>query len=129
MATARSPFEDQVTIGEEPIAPALEGPWPYAGFPEQVQIMGRPFRRAQWRQPYEGVVEQYREDRPGHSMHLKVLSDGRWIVDHFDDHNPDSGSPVDHFLSDHPAGKFMKAVAPYVAVIGIGAVIRRLTRA
>lgn len=129
MAKAPSSSGEQVTIGEELIDPAFQGQWPYPDFPERVKIMGRPFRRARWRQPYDGVFEQYREETLGRSMHLKVRSDGSWIVDHLDEHNPDFGRPVEHFLSDHPAGKFVKAVAPYIAVIGLVTVIRRLARA
>lgn len=109
----------RITVGALPLAPVLTGQWTLPNFPEQVLVDGRLFRRAGWRQPYEGVVEQYREERVRNSMHLKVYSDRSWIVDHVDEDNPDLGRPVEHFLNDHPVGQVVKAAAP-VAGVGLG---------
>lgn len=115
-----------VTTGELPLAPALEGWWTLPNFPERVWIDGRLFRRADWRQPYERVVEQYREDVPRDSMHLKVYSSGRWIVDHIDQDNPDLGRPLEHFFNDHPVGKTLKAAAPLIALAVVGVAISHI---
>lgn len=115
-----------VTIGELPMVPALGGWWTLPNFPERVSIQGRLFRRAGWRQPYEGVVEQYREEVPCNSRHLKVYSDGRWLVDHVDQDNPDLGRPVEHFFNDHPVGKVLKATAPFLGLALVGVAIARI---
>jgi hypothetical protein len=91
--------------------------WTLPAFPERITLNGRSFRKAWWRQPYDGVVEQYREEQARNSMHLKVRNDGTWIVDHIDEDNPDLGRPIEHFFSDHPVGKFLKVAVP-VGVIG-----------
>jgi len=107
----------------------MSGQWPTASFPEVVELAGRTFRRARWKQGYVGVVEQYREDVATDSAHLKVYEDGRWTIDHIDKFNPDKGREVRHFFSDHPAGKLMLtagtvagvAACAYVATTALSA--------
>ena len=120
MLAFSTPSATPISIGALPLAPVLEGPWTLPNFPERIVLLGRSFRRAGWRQPYEGVVEQYREENVRNSMHLKIFSDGRWVVDHIDEDNPDLGRPIEHFFNDHPVGRFAKAAAPLCAVaVGI----------
>lgn len=85
----------------------IYGDWSVNDFPDRIEIDGQPFVRAIRKQPYSGVIEQYREEKPRDSMHLLVLDDGRWRIDHVDDYNPDMGHPVRHFLIDHPVGKVL----------------------
>lgn len=77
------------------------GAWTF-GTPERVTISGRSFRRARWRAYRVGVVDQYREEVPAGSLHLLVLADGSYRIDHRDDFNPDGadGSPLRHLVSD-----------------------------
>lgn len=94
------------------------GYWMLADFPDEVLVGGVRFRKAVWRQPYDDVVEQYREAAARDSAHLKVFADGTWVIDHVDADNPDMGRPVEHFFNDHPLGKLLKVVAP-AAVAGL----------
>jgi hypothetical protein len=87
------------------------GTWPWGDCPDAVLIHDRLFRKARWQQPYAGVVEQYREAVARNSAHMKVYADGTWVIDHVDQDNPDMGRPVEHFLNDHPLGKFAKVAA------------------
>lgn len=66
----------------------------------------RTFRRSKLTEHKPSIVAQYREHRERDSMHLHVLADGTWRIDHTDDFNPDVGpwSAVRHFLADHPIG-------------------------
>jgi hypothetical protein len=83
-------------------------------YPEQVTLNGKLFRRAKWREEKPGVVDQYREAVEKHSQHLYALADGRWIIDHADDVNPDLGdvtAPARHFVTDHPVGRALGALA------------------
>lgn len=84
--------------------PPRTGWWPYTGYPEAVRIDGRVFRKAVLKQPYDGVVEQYREDVEKDSRHLKVYGNGTWSIDHIDEDNPDKGRAAQHFFNDHPLG-------------------------
>lgn len=86
------------------IVPPIVGRWP-GGRPELVELGGVVYRRARWRQRYPGAVDQYRADVPRDSAHLLVLGDGSYRVDHVDRFNPDAGSPLSHFLADHPLGR------------------------
>jgi hypothetical protein len=92
------------------------GRWPFRGFPDEVCVEGRLFRKARWKQPYDGVVEQYREAVQRKSMHLMVYADGSWAIRHSDGDNPDMGRPVEHLLNDHPVGA---AVKGFVAIAGV----------
>jgi len=88
-----------------PLNPPITGDWPLTEFPETIVIDGKTFRKAKRKQPYLGVVEQYREDIPRDTMHLCVFDGGEWIIDHVDEYNPDLGFPARHFFIDHPIGK------------------------
>jgi hypothetical protein len=52
----------------------------------------------------EGVIARYRESVPRRSLHLYVLDDWRYVIDHEDDYNPHD-RPARHFLSDVTPGK------------------------
>jgi hypothetical protein len=97
-------------------------------FPDAVEIDGVLFTRAERKQPYAGVLEQYREAVPRNSMHLMVLDDGYWIVEHVDEYNPDMGHPVRHFIKDHPFGKLLIFTGGGLIMTGI-AVKRGMTDA
>ncbi len=105
-------------LGEMGLRTPMQGRWSPAGFPEYVFLDGVRFRKARWRQPYDGVVEQYRQDVPRMSAHLKVYADGRWEIDHVDEDNPDHGRPVEHFFNDHPVGKVVAVVGVVGLVVG-----------
>lgn len=67
------------------------------------------FRRARLSERRNGAIGQYREHRSRDSMHLHVLADRTWRIDHTDDFNPDAGpwSAFRHLLADHPLGKLL----------------------
>jgi len=90
---------------------------PEGEFPDSIEIEGRMFHRAIRKQPYEGIIEQYREAVPKESMHLLVTGDGRWIIDHVDEYNPDLGFPMRHFIVDHPRGSSL--VVGGLGVLGV----------
>ena len=92
------------------------GFWTLDFFPERVFLDGVLFEKARWRQPYEGVVEQYREATERNSRHLKVYENGVWQIDHVDGENPDRGNPIKHFFEDHPYGG---AAAVGLVVLGL----------
>lgn len=79
--------------------------WNLPNFPDRVRVDGRIFKRAGWKQPYPGVIAQYRADQPFNSEHLFVYSDRTFAIDHVDRFNPDHGYPIEHFLVDHPVGQ------------------------
>lgn len=106
-----------------PVDPPLSGDWPLTSFPDSVTIDGTVFHRAMRRQPYEGVLEQYRAATPLYSAHLMVLDDGRWYIDHIDQYNPDMGHPVKHFFIDHPIGKVL--VYTSGGIVGLGFAVMR----
>lgn len=87
---------------------------PEGEFPDVITIDGMTFHRAIRKQGYEGVIEQYREAVSRNSAHLFVTNDGRWIIDHIDEYNPDMGHPLRHFIVDHPRGGS-------VVIAGLGA--------
>ena len=101
----------------------LQGHWKPEGFPAKVYLHGFPLHKAWWRQPYPGVVAQYREQCAHNSLHMKVLRNnaGRfwWIVDHADDFNPDRGPrhAIGHFFTDYEPGRIAKPAA--VALTGL----------
>jgi hypothetical protein len=97
----------------------IQGWWTIAdahgrrAYPEEIHFDGRLFRRAKWREAKPGVVDQYREAVEKNSQHLYVLADGRWIINHADDVNPDLGdvtAPARHFVADHPVGQGLAAL-------------------
>lgn len=98
----------------------LTGVWPFEGSPDQVELLGRLFKRARWYQD-DGTV-QYREMSDTSSMHLRVKN-GQWRVDHIDRVNPDEGSffaPASHFFSDTTTGKFLASLGSVAAIVLLG---------
>jgi hypothetical protein len=96
-------------------------------YPEEVSANGRLFRRAKWRESKPGVIDQYREAVEENSQHLLVMANGRWVIDHTDDVNPDMGdvtAPARHFVADHPAGQGLAALAlaAGVCLLAVGVV-------
>ena len=111
-----------------PIDPPHAGYWSFHGFPDEVWVtlaaMRYRFKKARWKKPYEGVIEQYRQDVPQNSMHLFVLQDGRFIINHVDADNPDHGRVIEHGLNDTPLGAVVKgALAVGGAALVAGAVV------
>lgn len=91
-------------------------------FPATVTIEGRRFRRARWRERKPGVVEQYREAVTERSLHLCVLGDGSWVVDHADSVNPDGGgvaAPLRHFLADTAMGRRLAGTTVVGSVVAL----------
>jgi hypothetical protein len=107
-----------MALGETVLQQPITGWWQWAGHPEVIRVHGRQFRRANWKQDYPDVVEQYRETTPQNSMHLKVLANGTYVIDHIDEDNPDMGRPVPHFFNDHPLGRFLKGAAIAGGLVG-----------
>jgi hypothetical protein len=110
----------------------LRAIWPYSGTPDQVQLAGRRFQLATFRFYRSGVTAQYREAVPTSSLHLLVLDDGTYLVDHQDDFNPDGpqGSPLQHLVKDFipsRAGFFVLAglALAGLALVAVGAVGRQ----
>lgn len=102
------------SVGAMPITPPIRGRWSAPGFPAEVTMAGRLFRKANWQWPYTGVVAQYREAIPVNSRHLLVLDDGSFIIDHYDEANPDSGAAFEHLVKDvlkRPTGAPARPVA------------------
>lgn len=86
--------------------------------PDTIEHEGALYRRSRWRRSYPGVVEQYREAVPRDSRHLFVMEDGSRVVAHVDRFNPDMGSPLSHFLADHPLGRAVVVVLGLRALAG-----------
>lgn len=104
-----------------PVDPPIIERWelPEGEFPDTIVIEGESFARAIRTQPYDGVIAQYRAMVPRNSAHLFVLNDGRWMIDHIDEYNPDMGYPLRHFIVDHPKGKgFLVAGAGLIGLAG-----------
>lgn len=102
-----------------PLEEPLHGEWPFADYPDMVEIDGTLYVKAIRTQPYSGVVAQYREPVARDSAHLLVLEDGNWIVDHIDGYNPDMGRPVRHFFRDHPAGRLLVMTGTGIGMLAI----------
>lgn len=131
------------------IDPPLHGPFPLE-LPERIRIGFAVFARARWAQDKSGVVAQYREERPRHSMHLCVyragigdresardpdLADTRdpmldsfvYVIDHVDEVNPDAGllEAVGHLALDYAPGRVAGSLALGAVVlagaVGLGA--------
>lgn len=99
--------------------PPIGGVWPFDDLPEAVEIDGQTFYRAIRKQPYEGVIEQYREALSRDAAHMFVKDDGSFIVHHIDEYNPDMGYPVRHFLIDHPVGRLLVLTGTGIITMGI----------
>jgi hypothetical protein len=106
-----------------PLDPPIFGTWTEEDFPQAVEIDGMTFVRAIRRQPYKGVVAQYRQDVARDSLHLMVLEDRNWLIDHADSYNPDLGHPVRHFLFDHPSAT--PVILCGSGLVAMGIAIRR----
>ena len=113
----------------EPLKNPLRGVWPYQGFPKVVSLSGGRFVRAKWKRKSRGVNAQYREAVERHAMHLKVLKNGTYVIDHRDSYNPDQGHPVAHFFTDTEEGcalkQLGKVAAVCVVVVGVGVLALR----
>jgi hypothetical protein len=115
----------EINMGATWFEQPIHGPWTIAdiygrrSYPEEIHVHGKRFCRAKWREAKAGVVDQYREAVETNSQHLLVLSDGRWIIDHTDDVNPDMGdatAPARHFVADHPVGQGLLALGLFAGV-------------
>jgi len=106
-----------------PLEAPLYGDWSLPSFPNEIEIDGKVFHKAIRKQPYVGVIEQYREAVPRDSMHLVVLEDGQWMIDHVDAYNPDMGYPFRHFMIDHPIGKVFLFTG--AGLISMGIAVKR----
>lgn len=86
----------------------LHGRWIARGYPEVVSIRidGHEvaFRKTAWAHSKPGVIAQYREMREHDSLHLSVLSNGSFVIDHIDCFNPDYGLANAAKHADHDAG-------------------------
>lgn len=92
---------DAGSVGFAELADPLRGPWPFPQLPEQVALLGRTFTRSRtWAAPRAGVRAQYREDRDTQAMHLMVLENGTYLIDHVDDANPERGRVLEHAFKD-----------------------------
>ena len=97
-----------IGLGVIPVEPNLVGTWPFADFPEVVELTladgtTRTFVQATWAWPlYSGVVPggQYREAVDANAMHLMVYRDGSFTITHLDEANPDRGHVLEHALVD-----------------------------
>jgi hypothetical protein len=79
----------------------LRGAWAFPDFPKRVELGGRTFVRSDtWAAPLSGVARQYREDVERQAMHLYVLTDGTWKIDHIDEANPEKGLVLEHAFRD-----------------------------
>jgi hypothetical protein len=94
------PFEEITGIGAVRVSPPVRGRWRSSGYPESVTVDGRMYRKAQWKWPKPGVVAQYREAVRDNSHHLYVLADGTYVINHYDEANPDQGLAFEHLVRD-----------------------------
>lgn len=102
-------------VGFAELAQPLRGRWTFNGFPDVVALNGRTFKRSlKWAAPRHLVVAQYREDVDHDSMHLMVMADGNWIIEHTDDANPERGLVLEHTFRDviqTPLGAVLFAIS------------------
>lgn len=88
-------------VGFASLPEPLRGAWTFTGFPDVVQLGGRTFKRSdKWAAPLPHVLKQYREDVDRQSMHLEVLDDHTWRIDHVDEANPERGLVLEHAVKD-----------------------------
>lgn len=112
--------DERTNIGAQRIEPAEKGPWPLDGCPAEVSVKGRKFKRSKNTWAKKGVVAQYREDVPRNSMHMCVLRNRTYIIDHTDDANPDHpGQLMAHFIED--VLKPMRKTPPALPASTVGA--------
>jgi hypothetical protein len=89
--------------GVIPINPPIVGRWNLDSYPSIIEYAGRRYERQDvWAFPEPGVVAQYREMMCMNSRHMKVLADGRFVINHIDSANPACGPEyaVKHAVSD-----------------------------
>lgn len=108
-----------------PLEPPYQGDWELTEFPDAIDVDGVIFARAVRKQPYPGVIEQYREAVERDSMHMLVFQDGSYLVDHVDQYNPDMGAPARHFLTDHTVGRFITCTLGGFFALGTAMAIGR----
>jgi hypothetical protein len=70
--------------------PPMRGKWSLPGYPPEVIIVGRRFRKATRVRPK--AAAEYREAVPHNSAHLVIWLDGTWEVSHVDANNPEYGA-------------------------------------
>ena len=116
-------------IGERWLAQPMRGAWPVDELPELVRLHGRRFRRAAYWLPKPGVVAQYRQEVAKDALHLYVLADGSYVIDHSDDANPDAGPLIDHWLADTSSGQVVGMAVVLTAALGFVLGCRALGRA
>jgi hypothetical protein len=87
-------------VGAIALPKPITGTWPYAELPQVVFVNRKRFVKAKIQASKPGVIGQYREDVPENSQHLYVCSNGRYVIDHVDEANPDHGRMLEHFLKD-----------------------------
>jgi hypothetical protein len=91
----------RASVGFASLPTPLTGDWREQGFPEHVTLLGRSFTRGdKWSAPLPGVAKQYREDRDRNALHLYVLTNGTWKIDHVDEANPERGLVFEHAIKD-----------------------------
>lgn len=115
-------------VGFAMLAQPLRGRWTEQGFPPEVVLDGRTFKRAKWAAPRRLVAAQYREDVDHDSMHLLVGADGNWIIEHTDDANPDRGLVLEHTFRDviqTPAGALALLGAVVLVTAGLSYALTR----
>ena len=111
--------------GRKKFKKPLQRPWPYFGSPRHVEIFAfgrlRRFVPAKTMVRYKNVVAQYREDVEFDSLHLKVLKNGWFVIDHRDCVNPDKGRlhKVGHVMEDTWVGDVVKVTAGTAAGIAV----------
>jgi len=92
---------EQSRVGAIPVSPAITGAWPFSGFPREVKLNGKTYRKATWQwRHHPSIVAQYREPGKTNVQHLHVLRDGTFRVDHLDEANPDEGQVLKHLVRD-----------------------------
>jgi hypothetical protein len=116
-------------VGFATLSTPLRGAWPFADYPEHVQIIGRNFRRSDtWAMPMPHVAKQYREDVDRQSMHLEVLDDGTWEINHIDEANPERGLVLEHTVKDVIQTPWGAALLTVGVVGAVAAISYALTR-
>jgi hypothetical protein len=89
------------SVGAIPVTPAITGAWPFSGFPKEVRLGGKTYRKAVWQwRHHPSIVAQYREPGKTNVEHLHVLRAGTFRVDHKDEANPDEGRVLAHLMQD-----------------------------
>lgn len=116
-------------VGFADLPEPLRGAWPFADFPEHVNLAGRSFTRSDtWAAPLPHVRKQYREDVDRQSMHLEVLDNGTWEINHVDAANPERGLVLEHAVRDvihTPLGAALLTLGVVGIVAGVSYALTR----